>query len=79
MNRKGHPSSRSETAAQYDSILPSGSNGNAEKDGKETLRVALRKIHSRPYASLLNIVVNQASFDYDYAYYDPICWGIRQY
>ena len=79
MNRKGHPSSRSETAAQYDSILPSGSNGNAEKGSKETLRVALRKIHSRPYASLLNIVVNQASFDYDYAYYDPICWGIRQY
>lgn len=79
MNRKRHPSSRSETAAQYDSILPSGSNGNAEKGGKETLRVALRKTHSRPYASLLNIVVNQASFDYDYTYYDPICWGIRQY
>lgn len=76
MNRKGHPSSGSEAASQYGSILPSGSNRNTEKGGKETLRVALRKIHSCPYASLLNIVVNQASFDYDYAYYDPICWGI---
>lgn len=76
MNRKGHPSSGSEAASQYGSILPSGSNRNTEKGGKEALRVALRKTHSCPYASLLSIVVNQTSFDYDYAYYDPICWGI---
>lgn len=75
MNKKEHPGRGSETASQYGNALTSSSR-NTGKGGKETLRVALREIHSRPYASLLNVVINQASFDYDYAYYDPICWGI---
>lgn len=77
MNKKEHPSSGSETASQYGNVLPISSSRNEGKGGKETLRVALREIHSRPYASLLNVVVNQASFDHDYAYYDPIYWEIR--
>lgn len=75
MNKKEHFSRGSETASQYGNALTSSSR-NTGKGGKETLRVALREIHSRPYAFLLNVVINQASFDFDYAYYDPICWGI---